>query len=424
VADPWENRLAQTRTIVANEIRQPEMSGIRQRAAQIRRRRRVRRTAASALALVLLVGLGLATRAGGDPAPVASPDPAVVARWQGGGLTLVGTDTPVLELAGDLTDVQFAGNLGYALAADCGRGAPTCPMALAGSVDGGRTWTRRSLPFTNGASVATLLPVGDALFIRTAASTWYTPDARGAEPQWRTMTPDPTRPLYEIPAGARLTVEPPDGAPRDDTPDEECGGRLTAWAADGTARPLADQPSSVIVCSVSADPSEDGSWWFGGRTAAADAPAVGRTRDGQAWETVPLPPGDGLPRLTSTGTAVYATVAVPRGGNPYPETSTIRGVWRASVWDVRFTSYLTDPATVIGDVVPLADGRLVLAGPQWSICPAGADSAGAAEPAGGSLPTVYRLARTQGLWVAYNLFGAGWAATSRDGETWTKLTVR
>jgi hypothetical protein len=80
-----------------------------------------------------------------------------------------------------------------------------------------------------------------------------------------------------------------------------------------------------------------------------------------------------------------------------------------------------DAGTVVGDVVPLLDGRLVTAGPDWQITGAPGTPL---ERAGGSLPWVYRIARTPGGWVAYNLFKAGWAAVSADGETWQKLNLR
>ena len=71
--------------------------------------------------------------------------------------------------------------------------------------------------------------------------------------------------------------------------------------------------------------------------------------------------------------------------------------------------------------MPLLDGRLVAAGPNWYVSAgAGANLA----PAGGSMPRMYRIERTPGGWVVYDLFQAGWAAMSRDGATWQKINVR
>jgi hypothetical protein len=39
------------------------------------------------------------------------------------------------------------------------------------------------------------------------------------------------------------------------------------------------------------------------------------------------------------------------------------------------------------------------------------------------MPFVRRLARTPGGWVAYDLFGTGFAAVSADGRDWHKINV-
>ena len=40
------------------------------------------------------------------------------------------------------------------------------------------------------------------------------------------------------------------------------------------------------------------------------------------------------------------------------------------------------------------------------------------------MPWVGRIQRSPGGWVAYNLFDAGWVATSLDGRTWQKINLR
>ena len=77
--------------------------------------------------------------------------------------------------------------------------------------------------------------------------------------------------------------------------------------------------------------------------------------------------------------------------------------------------------TLIGDVVALADGQLLAAGPNWYLT-AGAGTELTA--VGGSLPRVYQLRATPGGYVALNLFDAGWTAVSQDGLNWQKVNVR
>jgi hypothetical protein len=73
-------------------------------------------------------------------------------------------------------------------------------------------------------------------------------------------------------------------------------------------------------------------------------------------------------------------------------------------------------------MVPLLDGRLLVAGTdqRWY---ASADDGRTFTRAEGTLPAVGRLARTTAGYVAYDLFGGGWAAYSPDGATWRKLQI-
>jgi hypothetical protein len=71
--------------------------------------------------------------------------------------------------------------------------------------------------------------------------------------------------------------------------------------------------------------------------------------------------------------------------------------------------------------VPVLDGRLVAAGPNWYVSQ---EPGATMQGAGGTLPWVGRIQRSPGGWVAYNLFEAGWVATSLDGITWQKINLR
>jgi len=95
----------------------------------------------------------------------------------------------------------------------------------------------------------------------------------------------------------------------------------------------------------------------------------------------------------------------------------IEAVYR-SVDGGPFTLFAERPGTVAGEVVPLLDGRLLVAGPDWYV------GTSTLARAGGSLPWVGEIQRTPGGWVAYDLFSADWAAVSRDGTEWQKVNVR
>ena len=141
--------------------------------------------------------------------------------------------------------------------------------------------------------------------------------------------------------------------------------------------------------------------------------------DGRTWRVSRLP-GTGTAEVSTLGNRVYASVVTARGGEPYPEDRRLESVYRG-VDGGPFESYVDEPTTVVGDLVPLLDDRLLLAGPDWQV------SAGRGEAfvrPDGSLPWVYRFDRTPGGWVAYNLFKDGWAAVSTNGTDWRKLTLR
>lgn len=405
MADHLDRRLAAARSALLAQIRQPELDVVRSRAVHLRRRRDGLAAAASALALAVVVGLGtlVSGGAGPGPAPVATAGTDGT-RWSGAGLTVYGLDGPVLDLPGTITDVEFLDTEhGFALAADCL--AASCALALASTDDGGHTWVRVDLPTTTTtttvAGVPRLVAVSEGLFLAAPEQTWY---RRTGGTGWQAVnTPGPD--VASVPAGGRLGLWP-----------DACGGQVVVWSGDSQRARLAGGPD-LTVCSVLARPAADGAWWVGGRR--DDGPAVAVSRDdGRTWTVTRLADGPGTAVLSALGNRVFATVVTDRGGDPYPQTQTTHTIYR-SVDSGPFTPYLTTPATLIGDVVPLLDGRLLVAGPDWQV------SDGAAfVPAGGSLPWLRQFARTPGAWVAYDLFRGGWAAVSSDGVTWHKLNLR
>ena len=74
-----------------------------------------------------------------------------------------------------------------------------------------------------------------------------------------------------------------------------------------------------------------------------------------------------------------------------------------------------------GEMVPLLDGRLLMAGDdqRWYVSEDGKTFT----QADGTLPAVGHLTRTPAGYVAYDMFNAGWAAYSADGSTWRKLQI-
>jgi photosystem II stability/assembly factor-like uncharacterized protein len=146
------------------------------------------------------------------------------------------------------------------------------------------------------------------------------------------------------------------------------------------------------------------------------------TRDGGAsWHLVPLDLSGGAIASTQVavlGSHAYAVVLGPQ--------RTIRAIFHSSDGGLSFSRMREagagEPATLAGDAVPLLDGRLLVTTTErrWYVS---ADDGRTFERAEGNLPVVGRLARTPAGYVAYDLFGGGWAAFSSDGSTWRKLWI-
>ena len=400
-----DRQLRETGARLFDEIRIPDLDVVRGRARHIRRRRRGLAAGASALALLLVVGLGITAidRIAGRPAPVPAASDPTGTMWQGGGITLHGLDGPVLDQPGDLIDIQFADSKhGYALSAQC---TPGCRFALAATTDGGHSWADSRLPDVAAPEDGPprLVTVGPGVAIQASGHVNF---ATYPDPGWAQVLP--TAVFDAVPMGGRLWAA-----------GTECGTGLQAWSPAGLLGRLSTAPS-ITVCSVIPEPAADGAWWVGGRTPDGSAPAVAVSRDRGATWTVTVLPGSGTAQVTTLGGRVYATVVTPRGGQPYPETQRITAIF-LSTNGGQFTPLVDNAGTVVGDVAPLLDGRLVAAGPDWQITGAPGTTF---DRAGGSLPWVHRIVRTPGGWVAYDLFKAGWAAVSPDGETWQKLNLR
>jgi hypothetical protein len=418
--EPGPEDFERARLDLLDRIQMPALATVQRRARVLRRRRRGLALAAAALACLVALGMGtlvLGQRSGVPSPAAASASGDAGSVWRGGGLTLYGLTGPVLDLPGDLRDVQFADRQhGYALATACTGGI--CRVTLGASTDGGQSWAAWSAP-TNDVPLsqvpALVTLASQSVLLVQSDGIWVRPDGPDT---WHLISPSNPTTVAAVPPGGRLWQEP----------STDCvPGGIRVFGPDGTPASLATTPA-LDVCWVAPAPALDGSWWVGGRVPRGQgtAPAVAVSRDdGRSWHVSPLPGPDGAwGQVSVLGTDVFASVLSLRGGNPYPETRTIHAVYRSAAGGA-FTPYAGSIGTLIGDVVPLLDGRLAAAGPNWYLSTgSGAALSTAPTPAGGSMPWVYRVQRTAGCWVAYNLFQAGWAAISTDGESWRKINLR
>jgi hypothetical protein len=407
----------QARRDLLADIDVPELRRIRDRAQSIRRRRRNLVAVVAAVAVMAALGTGslaIQRRTAPGPPAAATTSAPTTTLWHGGGLTLIGLTGPVLDLPGDLRDVEFADpRHGYALAAQCG--TPGCRIALATTVDSGYSWHQVELPIvdTEADGVPSLITVDTGVVVRTASQAWF---QRLGKPDWTTVDVTTMAPLDTIPDGSRLRLSNPIGH-------NGCADQpIEVWQPDGTVGRLRVAPS-VHVCWVSPVRAADGRWWVGGNVdwGSTRLPAVAYSKNsGASWEVskVAGPPGSWM-QVSTLGSDTYAVVVSPRRGDPYPESLTVHLVCREVTGG--FAPYASGVGTLIGDVVPRLDRGLVAAGPDWYVL---ARTGGAFQPAGGTMPWVYRLQRTPGGYVAYDLLHGGWAATSTDGETWQKINIR
>jgi len=425
-----DGQLGAERAELLASIQAPELAELRSRATARRRRRHGLIAASAVVVSVLVAGTGIAMlqdgRTGTNREPIAgspthtttlTPQPT----WGALGITLLGLTDDVNDVPGNVSDIEFAdADHGFVLAADCAKGkTQPCALTFASTVDSGRTFRTSPLPASAARAPAGQLPhlvtLDSGGLVLVGASDWFSADGGRS---WSARTPSAT-PVARVPDGGRLALR---GAP--------AGGGCTAHEVDaigpdGTRAPLTNQPE-LDVCWASEYPAPGGAWWVGGTTvdAGMPAPAAAVSRDGgHSWRKFVFPGGLGTwTKVSVLGREVYAVVVA---GDPGPAPVAVRGLHRSTDGGATFEHYgdVSLLPTMVGDLVPLLDGRLLAVAPGWRISAADGKNFRNVPP---DLPWAGRVQRMQGGWAVYDLFASdlGWAAISPDGATWHKIHVR
>lgn len=408
---PLDDRLARGRNELLDRIEQPPLGRIRHLAA--RRRRRVRTLGTGALAVVA-VSLTLLVRPWtGDGAPAPLPSiagtPPAGPIYSDAGITINGLDGPVTDVPGTISDVEFTDpDHGYLLA-ECGEQA-SCPASVARTDNGGVSWQVTALPdATRGRTGLDLLAFPDGRLAVTGETSYVSADGG------RT---------WQVGGRAKPTPPRPDDRPyrQPGTSDAGgCGEGVSMWRPDPPIDLGTVDADGISVCWVASDAAADGGWWIGGTRDGKAVAAV--TRDGGGtWTENVLGPAVGTARVQVAvlGNRAYAVVLGQDGE--------IRDFFHSTDAGRTFTPVPAGPSAgglrhLAGELVPLLDGRLLVAGTDnhWYVS---TDDGASFSRAAGSLPPVGRLARTNTGYVAYQLFSNGWAAYSADGSTWRKLQIR
>jgi hypothetical protein len=409
---PLDVRLARGRADLLDTIDQPPLHRIRDRAAARRRRRRTAGGAGALLAVALAATLVVRPWAGPaepSPPPVAGTPPGGPV-YASSGITINGlTGSGVAQVPGAINDVEFTDpDHGYLLA-ECPAAKP-CPATVARTADGGLSWDAVELPAdTRGRTGLDLIAFPDGRLLLAGDITYASPDQGRT---WHRAVPEDPAPPVPPQGGDRLRLGSGPG---------RCGGTVEVWRPGWGRAGVTPGRPGIDVCWLGPVVATDGAWWAGGTRDGSATLAVTRDRGG-SWQQIILDAP--APRVTSVEVAVlgshaYAAVLGADRSLIALFHSTDGGRTFARV---RSGGDTGPPDGLAGAIVPLLDGRVLVAGTdrRWYVS---ADDGRTFTRAEGNLPAVGRLARTPAGYVAYDLFGGGWAAYSSDGATWRKLQI-
>jgi len=170
-------------------------------------------------------------------------------------------------------------------------------------------------------------------------------------------------------------------------------------------------PADLVVEWTAKRPTPGGVWWVAG--VRGGQPTLAHSRDGSSWQFLELPGGDGI-TATLVGEEVFAFVL--QGQN-------IAGGYQGKAAGFQKVSG-GGGMTINGEPVVLPDGRVIIADAEEGFWQISADRGMTWARAGGNMPVVGSFHQTRNGYVALDLFGVGWIATSADGVTWQKLPIR
>jgi hypothetical protein len=400
-----DDRLARGRAELLDTIDQPPLAAIGARASARRHRRHSIRTG---VALAAVVGVALAVvrpwAGGAEPRPNVADAVPPGAIYTDAGITINGLDSlgDVHQLPGAITDVEFPDpDRGYAI------GCTNDECAIGRTTDGGLTWQSNALPAEMGASVDLLPFPGETLVV-----------AAGGRDAWISSDDGHRWERTAAGTGARSAA---DG----ELLRLGSSGGIEVWSAEAGYRGHLSTRPSIDVRWVASGPAADGAWWVAGVEPVTGRPAIAVSTDGGVSWTPEVLPVTGT-RVDSVQVSVFGSHAYTLVlGGEGPWARPIVAIFHSADGGETFTPTRQPgapggPESVAGELIPLLDGRLLIAGGdhRWYVS---ADDGATFTMTGESLPAVSRLGMTPGGYVAYNLFGTDWAAYSSDGSTWRKL---
>lgn len=337
-----DTSLDQLRDDLRSGLAKPGLDRIADRARQRSVRRRMQ---IGAIVAVVLVSLAVPLlRSLPDPAPPATPP------------TPTEHSTPYHLSFADRTHA-------FALGRICDKPSEPCSNRLLASSDGGRTWSRRSVPSTTTDGGLAVLSRSWLIFYTTDPDDYGSLKTYTSKDSGRTW--HPSRPIFDIVTNT-ATIQP--GAVLQpvclsgEGPD--CAAGLGASTPDGKLAPLPAQPPLTELW-PGRYATAGGTYWAVGKD-QANRWAVAVTRDGSAWTTTPLDvPGEVKPSdgwsVVEGGGSLYATAVGSLAGASDRLLTVYRSEDRGKTWtQTRRAAETGEEMSMYGSPVATSDGRLVV----------------------------------------------------------------